>query len=152
MNIIIRTSVILIGLLTITCCKENAKQDSNNTKPEEVLTVNIPSDFVTFYNKFHSDSIFQMDHIVFPLAQKDDGTKWQKENWKIHKAFNDQNGAYTRSFDNFNGLIFETIVEKTGAFKIVKRYSKTNDEYNLIYYTTEVSFKDWETEGNSNKR
>lgn len=136
----------LVLLATLISCKENGPKESMDAEANDVLNVEIPEDFVEFYNKFHSDSTFQINHIIFPLAKKSDGSKWQKKTWKIHKAFNDQNGAYQRSFDNFNGIIFETIVEKTGAYKIVKRYSKTNDSYNLIYYTTEVSFKEWEKE------
>ncbi len=140
-----RFILLLVILSIITSCKESVKKDFV-TKSEEVLTMEIPSDFVTFYNKFHSDSIYQMNHIVFPLAEKSDGSKWQKENWKLHKAFNDQGGAYQRTFDNFSGIIFETIVEKTGAFKIVKRYSRINDDYNLIYYSSKVSLEGWELE------
>ena len=139
-------SILLLAILTaITSCKENVKEESI-IKSEDVLTVDIPSDFVTFYNKFHSDSIYQMNHIVFPLAGKNEGVKWQKENWKLHKPFNDQNGAYQRTFDNFSGLIIETIVEKTGALKIVKSYNKTDDDYNLIYYSSKVMLEGWELE------
>jgi len=141
-----RILLILVAISLISSCKEEPKSNIINPESHDVLTVEIPSEFVTFYNKFHSDSIFQMNHIVFPLAEKTDGTKWQKENWKIHKAFDDQNGAYKRSFDNFSGIIFETIIERTGAFKIVKRYSKVKEGYNLIYYKSEVMLDGWKPE------
>ena len=123
-------------------CKNDSKTSST---PSEENAVDIPSDFLDFYTKFHSDSLFQMNHIVFPLSQKSDGSKWQRDSWKLHKAFDSQNGAFIRSFDNFNGIIFEYIVEKTGAYKIEKRYSKSGDSYNLIYYTSQIRMEGWDS-------
>jgi len=47
-------------------------------------------DFDEFYRKFHSDSIFQMSRIQFPLkgSNRDgfDESKWKKSTWEMHKV------------------------------------------------------------------
>lgn len=134
--------------LFFSCKNENANTQDKSQKgePIDILTVEIPSDFIPFYEQFHTDSLFQINHIVFPLAQKEDGTKWQRNQWIMHTPFDSQGGAFSRSFENFNGIIFEYIVEKSGAFKIEKRYSKTTDSYQLIYYTSKVTLEGWTPE------
>jgi hypothetical protein len=104
---------------------------------------NIPHDFIEFYNNFHADSTFQMSRIVFPLAglvQEGDSIltlvemQWQKEDWKIHKPFNNYNGTFERNFINNSGLISETLIGNEGMFSLEKRYSKLAGEWHLIYY------------------
>ena len=63
-------------------------------KPE---MVNVPDDFVVFYDKFLSDSAYQMEHIRFPLeglpSNADSSTvversfRWLAEDWEVHKSF-----------------------------------------------------------------
>lgn len=107
--------------------------------------IEIPEDFISFYNQFHTDTAYQLQHILFPLQgipslkAGDDitGMQWwfEKDGWKYHKPFNDMDGTYTRSFDNFAGIITETIVDNTGQFTMVRRFTKSSeDEWTLIYY------------------
>ena len=127
----------LISLLA--ACK-NDKEVAN--EPTEVF-VEIPEDFLDFYEKFHSDSVFQVNHTLFPLKEKSDGSYWQKAEWRMHQAFDSQNGSYTREFDNFNGILIETILEKNGAFMIKRRFAKFGDSYNLIYYSIDNQLERW---------
>ncbi|MEE9439932.1 MAG: hypothetical protein V3V14_13075 [Saprospiraceae bacterium] len=102
----------------------------------------LPSDFYSFYDNFHSDSIFQLDHILFPLqgmgANIDSAgiypKTWQQETWKLHRAFNNQAGTFERSFTNVNGIITEFISANGGLFSMEKRYTKLNNSWHLIYY------------------
>jgi len=129
---------ILISMSLLSC-----KQDKSDIKTVSENVVEIPEDFVSFYEQFHTDSTFQLEHIVFPLAQKKDSTKWQKDSWQIHKPFDSQNGNFERVLDNFAGIITETIMEKNGAFLITRRFSKIGDEYHLIYYSLENRLEGW---------
>jgi len=133
------TRFITFSLVLLFICSCNEK--SPTTDSNEV--VEIPESFVDFYERFHADSLFQMNHIVFPLAQKSDSTKWLEDNWSLHKAFNSQDGNYSRSFDNFNGIIIETIREKNNAFIITRRFAPSADSYNLIYYQIENKLEMW---------
>ena len=128
--------ILFITLLFVACKNDTAVESTPQI-------VEIPEEFVSFYEKFHTDSLFQLEHIIFPLSMKSDSTKWQKDEWTHHKAFDSQDGAYTREFDNFNGIIIETIREKNNSFKIERRFSKSSDSYNLIYYVIENQLEMW---------
>jgi len=113
------------------------------TNVEPVVENSLPADFHDFYNKFHTDSVFQMSRISFPLtgvAQEGDSVlvivekSWKPEEWKIHKPFDNQNGTFERTFTNINGIISEKIVGNGGMFSIQKRYSKLANQWYLIYY------------------
>jgi len=142
---------LLLVILAVPCiflssCKEKAivKEDT------EVFSTDIPSDFLDFYTKFHSDSLYQIEHIVFPLERTQDGGKWDKENWVIHKNFDDHNGNFTRTFMNLKGLIIEKISDKSGMYTIERRFMKSSLGYDLIYYLKVNAFEnseDWSPEG-----
>lgn len=124
--------------------KMNPKQQENTVaKTEQEAESSLPSDFHDFYNRFHTDSIFQMSRIIFPLtgvAQEGDSIRvivnkqWQAEDWKLHKPFDNHGGTFERTFTNENGIISETIIGNGGMFSLEKRYSKLVDEWHLIYY------------------
>jgi len=123
-------------------------QNPNNknldtTSIENVYEASLPDDFHTFYDQYHSDSVFQLKRTLFPLiglTVSDDSTKiaeevmWQKEDWVLHKPFNDQNGTFERTFTNIGGIITEKISANEGMFTIEKRYAKLSEEWHLIYY------------------
>lgn len=120
----------------VACKQADSTTEASVTNADENTVVEIPEDFPDFYNKFHLDAQFQIDHISFPLEEKNDSTKWEKEDWVIHQPFDDQSGEFQRDFTNFGGMITETIKEKNGLFYIVRRYTKLAGEWTLIYYVT----------------
>lgn len=112
------------------------------TEKEEDHT-SLPEGFHEFYDQFHTDSTYQMEHITFPLAGHQPAAdsssalaphSWQAESWKLHKPFNDFGGTFTRTFTNYDGIVTEMIDGSNGAFRIVKRYAILNGEWHLIYY------------------
>jgi hypothetical protein len=117
-------------------CKSNNKPDLS----EET----IPADFLAFYDRFSSDSTFQLESIVFPLEGRPalldsmdsipNNFKWQKDEWLLHKQFNDGNGTFSRSFTVFNEIVSEDISEASGQFTMIRRFAKTSDGWKLIYY------------------
>ena len=103
----------------------------------------LPDDFHSFYDKFHTDSTFQLERIIFPLkgmgkASDTSSTieeiTWQQEEWKIHGPFNNQNGTFERVFTNVAGIVTEYIASTNGLFSMEKRYAKLGGEWHLIYY------------------
>ena len=120
------------------------KNSSTNHQSDDVVYENsLPEDFHKFYNQYHTDSLFQLEHTVFPLkglARSADTTKvaeeifWERENWIQHKPFNDQNGTFERTFTNIGGIISEQITANEGLFSLEKRYAKLSGEWHLIYY------------------
>jgi len=108
---------------------------------EEVIDSMIPGEFIEFYMRFHLDTAFQKAHIVFPLQQKEDGSKWTSSEWIYHRPFNNHGGEFVQDFRFLNGIIFEIIQDIRGQYKIEKRYVKSNGAYNLIYYSSLNTFE-----------
>jgi len=132
-----RTKYLLIFLVFFAC------KTDQSTKPETQAVVNeveIPEEFVSFYNKFHSDSIFQMQHIVFPLRGSTKDQVYGADDWIMHKPFDNQGGTFQRSYNNLNGIIIEFVTEETGFATIERRFSKMGGDYHLIYYDIKTQF------------
>ena len=128
-------------------CKNQSAESSAQSDVDEVLSNELPEDFLGFYMRFHSDSLYQLDHIVFPLKMKGDSSAWLAEEWKMHKPFNDHSGEYVQNFVNMNGLIFEYIQDKRQIFKMERRFIKADEGYDLIYYKVDNILndsQDWE--------
>lgn len=126
-----------ILILLSSCRSENTQSRPSQTKPKEI---EIPSDFLSFYDRYHSDSLFQLAHTVFPVKSAVDTVVYYQDDWIMHKPFNSQGGNYIRTFNNINGIIIEFVNEKTGFVNIERRFSKMGDDYNLIYYNIKTQF------------
>lgn len=132
--------LVLVG----TACKDKQSAHIGHTH-SQVVSQEIPQEFLKFYMRFLSDTIYQKDHILFPLKQKIDGTKWTKEGWTCHKPYNDD-GSFQQQFTNMNGLILETISDDKGMYKMERRYMPSDDSYKMIYFTVMNAFEnsdDW---------
>jgi hypothetical protein len=125
-------------------CIIGCKSDTPQLQESEtsLFKEEIPQDFMSFYDRFHSDIDYQLDHVIFPLSQKTDSTKWEKEEWLMHKPFNTQGGEFTRSYTHLKGIVVENIQDQKGLFRIERRFSKSNDGYDLIYYKITNAFED----------
>lgn len=122
-------------LLLLLSCKDN--------KPSvtEKIADEIPEEFYEFYNKFSSDSAYQMQHIIFPLDGKsaEDSLRnqaylWQKDTWTIHQPFDDMGGTFSQSWYNVNSVIIEKINDNSGQFTMERRWAQLGGEWHLIYY------------------
>lgn len=96
-------------LLLINC---NRREKLKKVQKEDVVM----EKFDVFYNEFHSDSLFQMSRIKFPLqGQNIDGfkkNKWTKVNWVLLK---------TKIYD-IDTLEFKTRWEKSATSFVQKCY------------------------------
>ena len=121
----------LIVLAAFSC------KNKSETLEEEIA---IPEDFYSFYDRFHTDSLFQMDHILFPLAgvpaevelRNEDWT-WNRESWMMHHTFDDK-GTFNRNWYAINSVIIEKISDSSGRFTMERRWTKMGSEWTLIYY------------------
>lgn len=123
-------SITICLCLLLIACQNHSKPVSENS----VLSDKIPSEFFTFYDNFHSDSIFQINHTIFPLKEKEDGSHWTLEEWTMHKPFDSQQGAFKRQYFDLNGIVIEHITDSNQLYHIERRFTKSGDTYNLIYY------------------
>ena len=113
-------------------------------KNDQAENLSLPEDFRAFYNQFHTDSLFQLEHITFPLdgvEKANDGPvdillpiKWKKEDWVLHKPFNDHNGSFERSYSIVGPVIIENISDKNDFFAMERRFALIDNEWHLIFY------------------
>ena len=126
----LRTSLWIALLVVMFSCK-----DTDEKTPI--------SSFTAFYEQFHNDTSFQMDHIIFPLSgvpeysdsiQRDSGTfKWQKEHWILHKSF--EAGGFKRTVKEVGaGMVIETIIHEQAKLGMERRFAYLHDGWYLIYY------------------
>ena len=128
----------ILTLLVISC-----KHNPPALKKEEAAE--LPADFVTFYEKFHSDSLFQMAHISFPLEgypmSPDSATlasnfRWTADKWRMHKGMMYADSLYTRKFDMpFPTAITEVIMQKQTPYGTYRRFLKRDNDWMLIFYS-----------------
>jgi len=102
-------------------------------------------DFRTFFEKFHTDSLYQMAHLSSPVtgipsmvedeSLLDGSYEWPRSEWKMHKAFNNIGDEYARNYVVANkSLIIENIKHKVSNFGMERRFVKENGEWYLSYY------------------
>ena len=147
---------VLIGILIgISLVFAFQKIMNDKEQPQEVETTmtakgeeaeTIPPDFLVFYTQFHSDSIYQMEHINFPLegfpAYADSVTvadktfKWEKEDWKMHKNMDERKDNFHKNLSVVSdGLIFEHVPTNDKKLWMERRFLKSNGEWRLIYFS-----------------
>ncbi len=107
-------------------------------RPAEQAPAELPAeyaDFPEFYERFHTDSAFQMGHIQFPLMGKSDTGTWQLTEWRLHRPVDYERSDFSREFTPLGeDILIETILHKMGDYGMVRRWARLGDEWNLIYY------------------
>ena len=134
--------LIICPLLFISCQIQSEKQ----TPAGKLGTAGeLPADFIEFYQRFHDDSVYQLEHIQFPLSglpanadtmETSAGTfKWKQSNWKIHKPIDSTLTGYVKSFRKFDdGVIIEIITQRQVGIGMERRFVKMDGNWQLIYY------------------
>jgi hypothetical protein len=136
--------MLLITLLT--SCKNKEKVEADATVDAEKNAMYNSVEFKEFYDRFGKDSVYQMDHIVFPLEglrRLEDSLdvvppdfRWQRENWIIHKPFDDTNESFLRSWTDIGGtIVVESIQDNSGRYTMERRFGKLSSGWHLIYYS-----------------
>lgn len=125
-------------IVALMSCK--AKESNVGTETFDGEIIEFDADFVKFYNDFHSDSIFQMAHVKFPLKKTpmNSGNEyWTTEDWVLHRPFSDHGGKFKRDFNVLGSLIIENIIDANGFFSMERRFAKLSDGWKLIFYNVE---------------
>ena len=131
------------ALLLFFACK-NQPADNAGLPPANADD-ELPEGFSAFYQQFHLDSAFQMEHIVFPLEGIPDNSDqetiqagtfhWQKDSWHIMRPVDYQMSEYQRDFLPLtNEMVMERIIHKGGDFGMVRRFAIISGDWHLIYY------------------
>ena len=135
-------SFIAFIFLSIACSSDNEKvKQEDKIQP---IKSELPDGFSDFYEQFHSDSAFQLSHVIFPLkgvntmidtmSQTSIDVEYLPENWKLHIPFVHDAG-YNRSFTVLGDLVIESINDNMGLLNIERRWGIIDKDWNLIYYS-----------------
>lgn len=127
----------LFSFLVLLCSCGNSK--------EQVSTSELPVDFQVFYELFHRDSSYQMEHIVFPLAGIPDyatpeqiqpgGYLWEEAEWSLHKGKNNENSDFSKETVILSDqMVRERLIHKTRPLMTERRFAKMGEDWFLIYY------------------
>ena len=140
-------------------CNNLSKQRNKSLNPAgSVIPVDqnlkqLPADFLEFYNKFHSDSLYQMEHIGFPVKgmpdyadpedMKENDYYFTADQWVIQKQCDPKTNEI--SYINLRDiLIEERIQEMEHHLMAIRRFAKTSGGWNLIYYAGLNKYKNRE--------
>lgn len=118
---------------------------TNTTTQKSTSSINLPAGFKEFYQKFHSDSIFQMQHIVFPveglkrmnIEGKDTilSYTYPESEWRMNHLFDTSNADFNQSFYlPDENTVIDKITGTKGVFCLERRFANLSDGWNLIYY------------------
>ena len=128
----LKTNILLLLLALLIGCKSNST--SGDVPMESIINDEIPSSFIQFHDRFHKDQAFQISRTVFPLPGKGDTSKWSEEAWSMHKPFDNIGNEYARTYSNFQDIITERIIHKSGLFEMNRRFAPIDGAWHLIYY------------------
>lgn len=115
----------------------------NKEKVALDLPPDLPPDFYDFYRKFHTDSIFQMEHISFPLRgmagmQMDGGQvetkEFSAEEWKFQGLLHDTSYYEIRYVKVSDSIYEEEILLDDRGLGILRRFAKVGEEWFLSFY------------------
>ena len=126
-------------LITLAACTGKEEESPADVEPPKQQ---LPEGFTHFYEKFHTDSAFQMNHIQFPLqgvpenrALATDTFTFQKENWELHQAFNPSSSTFERRFQNVGqNIVIEYIYSPRLQVVMERRFQRRDSSWFLIFY------------------
>lgn len=131
------SGLIGIALLLAACQPADSGADS------VIEGVDIKQEFKNFYADFHSDSLYQIEHIQFPLqgvssnpTDHHAGFRWERADWRMHQLFDEATTGFSSQFtwlgDDF---VIERIDHRNGQYGMERRFSRlSGDRWYLIYY------------------
>jgi hypothetical protein len=127
-------------------CKNASNPPQTTVAPTpEPLVGELPADFSEFYQLFHSDSLFQVEHTVFPLQGLPDNADsatvaagnfyWTPENWIMQRSMDFEMSEFKRELIPVNEMmVVEHILNPKEGYGMVRRFHKMSGEWHLIYY------------------
>lgn len=134
------------GIIFMDCKNLPVEQElEKQSLPSETEEpIQLPDDFLTFYDQFHQDTEFQISHIIFPLeglpANADtlttpDDFRWQRNSWQWHRPINPALTGYEQKWQiATQEIVVEKIIEQTSQIGMIRRFAKIDHEWMLIYY------------------
>jgi len=130
-------SVFFLALVLFSCGNQIEEQVVEETSPNV-------DDFEAFYDKFHSDSIYQKAHVLFPLQGlptnadttilKQGNFYYQEEDWITQNRLPANSDFQSTILPIDSALVIERILHQSGQYAMERRFAKMDGEWMLIYY------------------
>jgi hypothetical protein len=130
-------------------CRNNGGSTDSAANSGDIATIDAMGgeNFAEFYDKFLSDSLFQVSRVVFPVAGRPkfvdslthkDEFYYTADVWAMHKKIDlSDTKKFNRKFTDFGvGLVKEIIEMKEGkdVLFIERRYRLDNKKWYLIFF------------------
>ena len=99
--------------------------------------------FDAFYERFLTDSGYQLEHIQFPVEglppnpdMEIDDFYWLKSDWQIQKKIDPEATGFRSRFEHVSdGFVIEIIQHESGKYAMERRFARLSEnEWMLIYY------------------
>ena len=134
-----RKVIYLYFLIVTASCNNINNNTSIKTNP-----VKLESEiFDSFYLKFHQDTLFQINRIVFPLDgynlnnenafNSNSNFKWNRKEWTYHKLI-----KFDMQFKKETTIHGDSAIEKiyipNSGFEIIRKFSKVKGKWFLVFY------------------
>jgi hypothetical protein len=143
-------SLICLFALAHFACKPksgaSATPNEVNSVAQTAPLATLPADFEAFYKQFHADSVYQMEHTVFPLegmasekgadeVRKRVPITFQAKDWVMHKPLDLSDSDFIQEWSFVSdGLLEETIRYRAASYGMMRRFAKMDNQWHLIYY------------------
>ena len=144
-----RLLYILICCVVIAGCKSSSntqKTPEPNGKSSETTVSRKKSkveNFDKFYDRFHTDSAFQMSRIKFPLGggyhTVDNSTKWTAENWHLMttRVYDVDKNKYKATYSKTETTFTQKVwIDSAGLF-VECRFELVDGKWFLVYMNDE---------------
>lgn len=125
-------------MLMVAC---NSEAPANE---QVAASADMPEGFLDFYQSFLTDSLYQMDHILFPLqglpdkadssALVEGAFRWQMEDWIMHRPIDEASGFSVNLRAVTDTYVQENIRHESGLYGMERRFAYMDDGWYLIYY------------------
>ena len=116
----------------------------NTPKRENKQPIKAPiprEDFNTFYNKFHDDSVFQIDRVKFPLKgyamdTSESQLAWEKNSWVMHRnTIQDiDTSQFKINVEKTEYLYKEKVFIEGGGFASERIFKQINGKWYLVSF------------------
>lgn len=132
-------SILVLAIALLAACKDEKPMHDQVNAPTD-----LPKDFLDFYQRFLTDSLYQMEHILFPLQglpDKADSSllaksdfRWQEQDWIMHRPIDQESGFSVNLRPVTDTYVQEDIRHESGLYGMERRFAYMDDGWYLIYY------------------
>lgn len=135
--------IFFIVTVAFISCKKNEidKEPVSKVSIKKSQTTEKPENFEDFNKKFHSDSLFQVSRVDFPIEGKHisgfEQHEWTRKNWQFHAipvAETTEIGEYEHSLVKTDSLVTEKFWIPDSGFEVERQFKLINNKWFLIFY------------------